>query len=193
VPEGNTSASAPARMLKVRRSPQAMACRKRDVEELGKPQRLPLVGKIGAGYAGIETRKGKPGHRVSLKPKRRDGRPRWAGGEILSKGKPAACRWGVLSGIVLRARESRVHASAKLRRRRHGEGPDGSTQPAKETYLGHVGPTKEANLTAGNSKQAAKCRLRGSEYNRGTGCGKTARPGLCGGCRVTGIPTAEER
>jgi hypothetical protein len=33
--------------------------------------------------------------------------------------------------------------------------------------------------------------LRGSEYDRGTGCGKTARPGLCGGCRVTGIPTAE--
>jgi len=30
---------------------------------------------------------------------------------------------------------------------------------------------------------------RGSEYNRRTGCGKTARPGLCGGCRVTGIPT----
>jgi hypothetical protein len=32
--------------------------------------------------------------------------------------------------------------------------------------------------------------LRESEYNRGTGCGKTARPGLCGGCRVTGVPTA---
>src|SRR6266516_555588 len=31
--------------------------------------------------------------------------------------------------------------------------------------------------------------LRGSECNRGTGCGKTARPGLHGGCRVTGIPT----
>jgi len=30
---------------------------------------------------------------------------------------------------------------------------------------------------------------RGNEYNRGTGCGKTARPGLCGGCRATGIPT----
>src|ERR671931_1247503 len=30
---------------------------------------------------------------------------------------------------------------------------------------------------------------RGSEYNRRTGCGKTARPGLYGGCRVTGIPT----
>jgi hypothetical protein len=32
--------------------------------------------------------------------------------------------------------------------------------------------------------------LRGSEYNRGTGCGKTARPGLCGGRWVTGVPTA---
>jgi hypothetical protein len=32
---------------------------------------------------------------------------------------------------------------------------------------------------------------RGSEYNRGTGCGKTARPGLYGGCRATGIPTVE--
>jgi antitoxin component YwqK of YwqJK toxin-antitoxin module len=30
---------------------------------------------------------------------------------------------------------------------------------------------------------------RGSEYNRGTGCGKTARPGLCGGRWVTGVPT----
>src|SRR6266702_2400544 len=32
---------------------------------------------------------------------------------------------------------------------------------------------------------------RGSEYNRRTGCGKTARPGLYGGCRATGIPTVE--
>ena len=32
---------------------------------------------------------------------------------------------------------------------------------------------------------------RGSEDDRGTGCGKTARPGLHGGCRVTGIPTVE--
>ena len=32
---------------------------------------------------------------------------------------------------------------------------------------------------------------RGRAYNRGTGCGKTARPGLHGGCRVTGIPTVE--
>jgi hypothetical protein len=74
-PEDNTAASALARVLLVRRSPQAMACRKRGVEELGKPQRLLLVGKTGAGYAGIETRKGKPGHRISLKPKPRDGEP----------------------------------------------------------------------------------------------------------------------
>ncbi len=30
-----------------------------------------------------------------------------------------------------------------------------------------------------------------SEYNRGTGCGKTARPGLWRGLRVTGVPTPE--
>ena len=32
--------------------------------------------------------------------------------------------------------------------------------------------------------------LRESEYNRRTGCGKTARPGLCRGRRVTGVPIA---
>ena len=31
---------------------------------------------------------------------------------------------------------------------------------------------------------------RESEYNRGTGCGSTAPPGLGGGRRVTGVPTA---
>ena len=31
--------------------------------------------------------------------------------------------------------------------------------------------------------------MRESEYNRRTGCGKTARPGLCGGRQVTGVPT----
>ncbi len=37
--------------------------------------------------------------------------------------------WGVLSGIVLGGGESPLH----------GEGPDGSTQPVKETRAGHVG------------------------------------------------------
>jgi len=35
--------------------------------------------------------------------------------------------------------------------------------------------------------------LRGSEYNRGTGCEKTARPGLHGGRRATGVPTVEAK
>jgi hypothetical protein len=34
---------------------------------------------------------------------------------------------------------------------------------------------------------------RGSEYNRGTGCGKTARPGLWRGSRVTGFPTPDKQ
>ena len=42
------------------------------------------------------------------------------------------------------------------------------------------------NLVTGNCEGT-----RGSEYDRGTGCGKTARPGLCGGYPVTGIPTAD--
>ena len=90
--------------------------------------------------------------------------------------------WGVLSGIVLGGGESPLQ----------GEGPDGSTQPAKETRAGHVGLEQtRANLTAGNTHQAIG--LRESEYNRGTGCGKTARPGLCRGRRVTGAPTARDR
>jgi hypothetical protein len=41
----------------------------------------------------------------------------------------AACRRGLLSGIVVGGRESRPH----------GEGPDGSMQLAKETRAGHAG------------------------------------------------------
>jgi len=49
-------------------------------------------------------------------------------------GRPAtaACQRGVLSGIVVRDGESPLH----------GEGPDGSTQPAKETRAGHAGSGK---------------------------------------------------
>ena len=38
---------------KVRRSPQAVACRKRYVEELGRPHGLLLVGSTAAGYTVI--------------------------------------------------------------------------------------------------------------------------------------------
>ena len=41
----------------------------------------------------------------------------------------ARCSWGVLSGIVLGGGESPLP----------GEGPDGSTQPTKETRAGHAG------------------------------------------------------
>jgi hypothetical protein len=46
--------------VKVRRSPQAMACRKRYVEELGRPHRLLPEGKTEAGYTANEARKGNP-------------------------------------------------------------------------------------------------------------------------------------
>ena len=50
---------------------------------------------------------------------------------------------GVVSSVVIGGGESPLH----------GEGLDGSTQPAKETYAGHsrIGKTC-ANLPAGNSE-----------------------------------------
>ena len=66
---------------------------------------------------------GKPGDRTTLEPtllwKNHD-----PGGR-----ETARSLWGVLSGRVLGDGESPPH----------GEGPDGSTQPAKETRAGHVG------------------------------------------------------
>jgi hypothetical protein len=50
--------------VEVRRSPQAMACRKRYVEELGRSHALLAVGSSKVRYTAIEARKGKPGHRV---------------------------------------------------------------------------------------------------------------------------------
>jgi hypothetical protein len=41
-------------------------------------------------------------------------------------------------------------------------------------------------IETGNCEHPREC-----EYNRGTGCGKTARPGLWRGLRVTGVPTPE--
>ena len=46
-----------------------------------------------------------------------------------SKDQNATCQGGILSGILLRGWESQPQ----------GEGPDGSTQLAKETYAGHAG------------------------------------------------------
>jgi hypothetical protein len=94
-----------------------MACRKRYVGELGRPSRLLPAGGVLVGCTAHEAQKGKPGYGVMPGPTRAHGTPGQAGGGVLSKGKPAACRGGVLSGIVLGAWESHVQ----------GEGPDGST------------------------------------------------------------------
>jgi hypothetical protein len=84
---------------------------------------------------------------------------------------------------------SRVEvATPRLRQRL-----DGSTQPGQDTQPGHVGPDQyeptSLRAIANRARADNGSALRGSECNRGTGCGKTARPGLHGGCRVTGIPT----
>ncbi len=53
--EGNTEASIIGEDVEVRRSPQAMACRKRYAVELGKPQRVPIVGTATEWYTVIEA------------------------------------------------------------------------------------------------------------------------------------------
>ena len=87
------------------------------------------------------------------------GKPHCAPIELFSiqvgRRKAAICLWGVLSGIVLRGWESQPHAMARLRQCRQGKGPDGSTQPAKETRAGHVGldehePTSLRGIATGS-------------------------------------------
>ncbi len=48
-----------------------------------------------------------------------------------------------------------AHSTLRRQGRSHGEGAGGIAKLAKETYAGYVGPDKQANLTAGNSKVAA--------------------------------------
>jgi hypothetical protein len=61
--------------VKVRRSPQAAACRKRYVEELGRPHRLLRGGSVGGWYTAMEAREGKPGNRTRPEPERRREKP----------------------------------------------------------------------------------------------------------------------
>ena len=65
----------------------------------------------------------KLGHRIKLEPKLLLADPDPGGRCDSIEGQGAICRWDVLSGIVLSGWESQPH----------GEGPDGSTQLAKET------------------------------------------------------------
>jgi len=55
--------------VEVRRSPQAVACRKRGVEELGRPQTFLPVENDGVWYTALEARKGKPGDGTMLEPR----------------------------------------------------------------------------------------------------------------------------
>src|SRR2546426_597245 len=57
---------------KVRRSPQAVACRKRGVEARGRPQQLLHGGSDGGWSTALEARQGKPGDGPMRAPTRRD-------------------------------------------------------------------------------------------------------------------------
>jgi N-terminal domain of reverse transcriptase len=54
---------------------------------------------------------------------------------------------------------------------------DGHAAPVRRVYIPKPGTLEQRPL--------------GIPTIRGTGCGRTARPGLCGGRRVIGVPTAE--
>ena len=61
ITEGNTRSSANGLDVKVRRSPQAVACRKRYVVELGRPQKLRIVGEVSVhGIQLLRHEKGNP-------------------------------------------------------------------------------------------------------------------------------------
>jgi hypothetical protein len=69
------------------------------------------------------------GHERVMSPDTACARVESSNRERAGRRETAACRRGVLSGIVVGDGESPLH----------GEGPDGSTQPAQETRSGHAG------------------------------------------------------
>jgi hypothetical protein len=69
--------------VEVRRSPQAAACRKRNVRELGKPLGFPAGGKVNGGHTDTEARKGKPGNGTMRESKRTLELSERAGGGVL--------------------------------------------------------------------------------------------------------------
>lgn len=103
--------------VKVRRSPQAVACRNRCAQELGKSHELPLQGKLVKGHVVIEAHKRKLGSRTRRKTDVTTWKLQRVSTAKLSKGTCARCAWDVLSSIVLSGRESLLQ----------GEGLDGST------------------------------------------------------------------
>jgi hypothetical protein len=112
-----------ARVVKVHRSPRAVACRKRNAVDLGKPRWAPTYGTARLTYAVIEARMRTLGNGTRLESNilAQDHR---TGRQVT-----AACPRGVLSSRVPSGGES------PLQEKR----PDGSTPLAKETWAGHVG------------------------------------------------------
>ena len=89
------------------------------------------------------------GHERVMNPETACARVESSSREGAGRPEAAACRGGVLSGIVVGGRESRPH----------GEGPDGSTQPAKETHAGHVGSgIHEPTSLRGIANRAKACK-----------------------------------
>ena len=70
-----------------------------------------------------------------------------------------------------------------------GKGVTVGRSPRRKRVPDMQGRSSQANLPEEDSDLSGD-RGCGSEYHRGARCGKTARRDLCGGRRVTGVPTA---
>ncbi len=70
-----------------------------------------------------------------------------------------------------------------------GKGVTVRRSPHRKRVPDMLGRSTQANLPAGNSTRLGHWDC-GSASHRGARCGKTARRDLCGGRRVTGVPTA---
>jgi RNA-directed DNA polymerase len=95
---------------------------------------------------------GKPTNRSRLEPAQTVAFQSSGGHRYPHRDEDATCPGGVLSGIVLGGRESRPQ----------GEGPDGSTQLAKETYAGHAGSDSHKPT----SLQGISNRAKASKHHR---------------------------
>jgi hypothetical protein len=168
--------------VQVRRSPQAVACRRRGVKALGRPQTFLPVGSIGVGYTAPEAPKGTPGHGTRLEPQRRwstRGRQAEKYGDRASPPQADGESYRAEYAAVGKAHDRRK-VSTEARRPHRTLIPDMADRISMSQPPYGVEPNR---TRAGNGSA-----LRGRECNRGTGCGKTARPGLYGGRRVTGVP-----
>jgi hypothetical protein len=160
--------------------PSASAGRGRQEERrrsTGEAPDVPAGADDGVWSTAPEARPGPPGPGTLLDPAhRRDPRP--------GRGRRP---------VTGPAHRLRVGRRSERRTLRWGQPtPWGRSRRTHVARQGHASRTcrtgiRCAPLPAGARTQG--CPRRGSACTRGTGGGKTARPGLHGGCRVTGMPT----